>query len=466
MGNQKILIIDDNGLNGVELTTACRREAPDWDVTWLRVQQAEPDTLDEAKLRGGAYRVIRSAEAAVAAIREEAGDASRDLIVFYDILLLGVQGIETKAVLDSPITTVLRGLMQEEGRRMVLTIHSTDAAAHIIANSLDKSGQRARTAIVTEKDREYIRKEVVKETLDRWRQLYREDSMSDEDFLVAMEGMTHGQIQDYAGFLRESLEREPGSDEGGLRQKYPDPKDVLRKYLLMGAPEFEEYFCDGANLRNGVVAALKSISGVYNLDTKVSDGRPLSWGGAWLLALGVFRKLPPRDGWREIFDPAELRDFPWPTLHAMQLQARRAKTVRLFVAMSRVLFTKRTNPDESVLEKVSLTVNEQKQRGRKLSFLLTFPCVGVGEDQRDSLLGRLVDHLDMALAVAEGRVVEPSSGQSRDTSRAMWKFFLSAAICDSIEAVGDPGYGIAGGFSPMNIMSVEENTKTEVLWQI
>jgi hypothetical protein len=132
--------------------------------------------------------------------------------------------------------------------------------------------------------------------------------------------------------------------------------------------------------------------------------------------------------------------------------------------MLRVLFMKRGNANESVLEKVELTVNEQTQRGKKLSFRLSFPCVAVGEDQRESLLGRLVDHLDTALAVAEGRLIEQTSGQSRDTSRAIWKFFLSAAICDSKDAVRDPGYGIAGGFSPMNIMSVEENTETEVLW--
>src|SRR5687768_9213296 len=257
MDTRKILIIDDNGENGVELSMACRRLATDWDVLWLRVIAKEPDPLDEEALGGAAYRVVGNADDAVAAIRGAAGAASCGLIVFYDLQLLGVQSPETAVVTGSPITIMLRSLMNEQGRRMVMPIHSAHGASSFIADSLDASGQRTFSVVVTGKDRAHV-EGVVKQALNKWDELYPREAMSAEEFLIAMEGMTHWQIQDYAGFLKDRLTKEPGSPEEELRQKYPAPKEVLRKYLRMGAPEFEENFCDGGkNLTAAVIEALK-----------------------------------------------------------------------------------------------------------------------------------------------------------------------------------------------------------------
>lgn len=479
MGNAKILIIDDNGGNGVELSRACKRQALDWDVTWLRIIAPEPDPLDE-ELEGVTYQVVGKADEAAAAIRAAAGDA-RDLIVFYDLQLSGVQDT-TRVALGSPITRAVKSLLGEPSRRALVVIHSAELSPTAVAESLDeRKGRVISNLVVTGRNREHI-EGGVKTSLEAWHNLYPSESLSAEEFLLVMEEMTHEQLQDYAEFLKKEQEKEvdpPGKEvdpkekEAALRLRYPDPKETLRKYLIMGVAEFEENFCNASgNLRGEVIEALKSISGVYDQKANVYLGRPLTWGGAWLLALGVFRGLLPRDTWRTIFTPGELSGAQqedgaqqkWPPMHAMQKPPRRAATVRLFVKMVRVLFTRRGTTNESVLEKVELAVKPQTQLPHKLSFRLSFPCVGHDENQSESLLGRLVSHVDHALAVAEGRAVEHPGGEGRDTSRAIWRFFLSASICDSKDAVGKHGYGMAGGFSPMNIMSVEDNTKTEVLW--
>jgi hypothetical protein len=318
---------------------------------------------------------------------------------------------------------------------------------------------------VTGKSDQEVEK-IVAATVDKWNRLYLRQSLGGDQFISAMEMMTHEQIQNYPTFLKTRKAAE-GIEEEELRRKRPDPAYLLRSYFGMDAGEFEQNFCNHTKaLKGEVIEALKSISGVYSLETKTNLGRPLSWSGAWLLALGVFRELQPRDKWREIFTVDDLRGAQqdgaqqkWPSIHAMQQPLRRGETVRSFVKMTRVLFTKKGTTDQSVLEKVELRATPPT----KLSFKLSFPCVGGGADQTESLLDRLVGHVDHALAVAEGRAVE-CSGEGRDTSRAIWRFFLSASICDSKADVGRPGYGLAGGFSPMNILSIEKNTKTEVLW--
>lgn len=486
MGTAKILIIDDDGRNGVKLANACNRLAPGWDLLWFRVIQ-DPDPLDDEdnELGDVTYRVIGKMDEAAEAIREAARDAACDLIVFYDLQLSGVQEATPDAyAAKSQITSTLKSLMDEPERRMLINIHSAELAAHVIAQDLDK--QRLRTMIgdvVTGKEREWIQ-QVVRKTMATWNNLYPSEALSSDEFLDLMEGMSHQQIQNYPEFLKDRMAQEEQTrgkqiteDEKqkiaeAARLKYPNPKDVLRRYLVMGVPEFEENFCDDTkNLKGEVIEALKSISGVFSLEQDANMGRPLTWGGAWLLALGVFRQLLARDTWKKIFNVGDLRGAQqegggaqqkWPSIHAMQRPPRRAETVRLFVKMTRVLFTKRGTTNESILEKVELTVNPQTRRPYKLSFRLSFPCVG-DDDQSESLLGRVVGHVDNALAVAEGRRVE-YSGEGRDTSRAIWRFFLSAAICDSKDVMDKPGYGMAGGFSPMNIMSIDENRKTEVLW--
>jgi hypothetical protein len=460
MGTSKILIIDDNGHNGYWLGHSCLQLAKDWEVVWFRVTTGNPATPEDLS-SAISYRVIDNQTEAADAIKEL---ATNDLIVFYDVQLTGVQE-DTDQASRSLISAVLKDFMDDSRRRMLVNVHSADKNSFFVAKTLDSSMQRVRYGDQVSRDSSEVGK-VVAETLKHWNSLYLRQSLDPEQFISAMEQMNHQQIQDYREFLKERKAVE-GSTEAELRKNYKDPSDVLMSYLGMETIEFEQNFCNASKaLKGEVIEALKGISGLYLLDQQVNSGRPLRWGGAWLLALGVFRELQGRDRWKEVFNVNELGgereggQHKWPSMHAMQLPKRRAETVRLFARMTKVLFTRRGNPNESVLEKVELTAKKQPNR---LSFRLSFPCVGVGDDQTESLLGRVVGHVDDALAVAHGRPVA-GSGEDRDTSRAIWRFFLSASMCDSKVAVEKLGYGMAGGFSPMNIMSIESNTKTEVLW--
>src|ERR1041385_8916625 len=100
--SKKILIIDDNGINGSMLGGISLVQAPEWEIAWLRVTTGKPQPL-EGLPRAIAYHVIDTQTDAAAAIKQHAAD---DLIVFYDVQLIGVQEDTTDAT-DSLITKTL-----------------------------------------------------------------------------------------------------------------------------------------------------------------------------------------------------------------------------------------------------------------------------------------------------------------------------------------------------------------------
>lgn len=464
MSSAKIIIIDDNGENGVELALACQHLAPEWDILWFRVIKPEPDPLDEG-IAGITYRVIDSLDEVAKALSDESGDASCDLILFYDLQLIGVQE-NMKTVWDSPLTSTLKSLLGQADRRVLLNIHSADLASLNVAQALDEKMRRVISDVVTGKEKHYIRK-VVEKTLAQWQTLYRSEFISAEEFLRVMEGMTHAQIQDYPKFFKERLAGVEGENIEGnvLLQKYPAPKDVLRGYLGMSIHEFEDNFCDESkSLKAGVIEALKSISGIFDLETNVYEFRRLWWSGAWLLALGEFRRLACKDKWREVFTVEDLEGAQrWPRVHAKQTPERRRKTLKLFGEMCRVMFLEKGTKDGCVLEKVTLTAS--KGEAQKLSFLLSFPCVNNGESQKESLLDRIKSEVDYALDMLEKTKEDIKVNQGHDTSRAIWRFFLSSCICDYKDNVGLQSDGIFGGLTRVNIVSVNGGKKTEVVWR-
>jgi hypothetical protein len=467
MHQPTIIIIDDNGHNGDLLSRACRQRFPEWRLVWLRVTNMKPDPI--APPRWLTYKVIGTQDDAVAAIKLEAGDDC-DLIVFYDLQLTGVQD-QPESAPTSPITLALKRLMRQS-RRMLVNVHSASMSSALIAAVLDKYAmdlEKRRVmseAVVTrmpgseEGDLTTHVDKVVGNTFTKWESLYPPPQPSAEEFLCAMEGMKHEQIQNYPLFL-EKTEKAEGASREVLRTKYPDPSDVLRRYFGMSIAEFKENFCDeNGNVKEGISTALKGISGVIDFDTGKSECRRLRWDGAWLLALGQFRNLSPRDRWKNVFDADALDDVKtWPEIHAWQSSERRGKTLRLFVQMCAVLFCKKGTKNESVLERVSLTLDEEGEP-HTFSFLLSFPCINRA-DRESSLFGKILAESDHALAVTGGGIADK---ESHDTSQAIWRLLLSSGMCDREDEVCLESEGMFAGFSRMNVVSVEEGTKTKIVW--
>jgi hypothetical protein len=451
MTKRKIIIVDDNTQNGQFLYEACRIEAPEWEFLWLQVTSLEPPDYLPNDFTENNYKIVGSLEEASEAINEVASAAMSDLIVFYDLQLKELQ-TDTEAATDSPITEVLKRLMTAEGTRMVVSVHSASLSSAVVGKSIDPTLARViSNHYVTQQTTLSVIRDYVKETVQLWESLYTEKSVSLKEFVDAMQKMYHDQIQNFDGFI--------GKIEEEKRGGFQDPKQLLTQFLGMGKSEFENHFCDGAkHLKPKVIEALKSISGVVDSQTGRNESRPMTWAGGWFLALGQFRALPFGKIWASIFAPEDLEKLDyWPFVHAYQKVEKRTATLELFGEMCSVLFLKKGTQDQCALEKVTLD-------DERFSFLLDFPCVSAGEDQTESLLGRILSEAAHAIDMTYKKEDHPMVKEGHDTSRAIWRVFLSSHVSDLSDLISDMDYGLFGRFTRMNIVSVN-GEKTEVIWR-
>jgi hypothetical protein len=450
MTNRKIIVVDDNMQNGQLLHKACRLEAPEWDFLFLQVTSLEPPDYLPDDFTDDNYKFISNLKEAADSISEVAKADDCELIVFYDCQLLDLQTKTSAAASNSPITSILRNLMSGTVRKVVVNVHSADLAAHEIGGAIEKDSPRVIIKAITDKTFPEIIA-VVRETKQLWESLYAEKSVSLREFIDAMQEMYHLQIQNFDGFIKKVEEKK--------RDEFQDPKQLLMQFLGMGKIEFENNFCESSrNLKPAVIEAMKSISGVVDQETERYESRPLTWTGGWILALGQFRSFPFRDLWKNVFKPEDLEKGDHsPIVHAYQTKGKRTATLELFGEMCSVLFLKKGTLDQSVLDKV--TLNDER-----FSFLLNFPCVSPGEDRENSLLDRILSEADHAVNMTYKTERQLSVKEGHDTSRAIWRVFLSSHISDLSELIGKVDYGLFGRFTRMNIISVE-GVKTEVIWR-
>jgi hypothetical protein len=451
MTNRKIIVVDDNTQNGQLLYEACRLEAPEWDFLWLQVTSLErPDYLPDDFTENN-YKFIGNLKEAANAVGEVANADDCELIVFYDLQLKNLQ-IDIDVVIDLPIEEVLRDLVQSEKRRMVVNVHSQSLASARVGARIDPTLKRVITGrYVTQQSTLSDIRAFVRETVEKWESLYIQKSVGLREFIDEMQKMYHDQIQDFDDFKKQS-----GNEEGS---RFRDPKELLMQFLGMGRIEFENNFCSPSkHLKGNVIEALKSISGVVNKETNENESRPMTWAGGWFLALGQFRTFPFRDLWKNVFTPGDLDEGDHSLIvHAYQKKEKRRATLESFGEMCRVLFVRKGTQDQCVLEKVTLN-------GERFSFLLDFPCVSSSEDSKASLLDRILSEADHAISMTYKTKEQLSDKQGHDTSRAIWRVFLSSHLSDLSELIGKVDYGLFGRFTRMNIVSVEGG-KTEVIWR-
>lgn len=449
MTDRKIIIIDDNTVNGESLSEACRIEAPDWEYLWLQVTTLPPD-YPPADFTDSNYRLIDNLKEAAAAISEACANDCH-LIVFYDLQLKKLQ-TDTGAATDSPITDLLQELMKAKEKKMVVNVHSASLASPVIGKTIDGTSTRVITRHYLTQDTSVpALREIVKETVQLWENLYAEKSVSLREFIDAMQEMYHVQIEAFDRFIQTVAEEE--------QPKFRDPKELLMQFFGMGRMEFERNFCaDSKKLKPNVIAAMKSISGVVDEVSGKYESRPLTWGGGWIIALGQFRSFPFRDLWKNVFTPGDLEEGDHSLIvHAYQTKEKRTVTLELFGQMCNVLFLRKGTPDQCVLEKV--TLNEEK-----FSFLLDFPCVSPSKDRKESLLDRILSEATHAINMTYKTEEQLSVKEGHDTSRAIWRVFLSSHISDLSALISEEDNGLFGRFTRMNIVSVG-GERTEVVWQ-
>lgn len=128
-----VIIIDNNTANGKYLYRFCKELLPGADVCWLLVcaPGKEPILPDDmtyfvAPSLGGAARFIDG--------RVKEGEA---VLVFYNPQL-GMLQRNVPTAVDSQVTQALRRMV-EDGRRILVNVHSTDMPTREIAEFLDPS---------------------------------------------------------------------------------------------------------------------------------------------------------------------------------------------------------------------------------------------------------------------------------------------------------------------------------------
>jgi hypothetical protein len=170
--NKLILIIEDNVTNGTYLSRACKRLCPDWRITWLRPYHKTVNALPQGLIPNEVTYIqnVTSLQQAETIIRENVA-ANTDLLVFYD-LQLGLLQRNSAAAQSSPITSALRQLVNSDGRRVLINIHSADLATRAVAERIDESFERViYSHTMTGRDVSEI-DNVVKETLRGWDGLF------------------------------------------------------------------------------------------------------------------------------------------------------------------------------------------------------------------------------------------------------------------------------------------------------
>jgi len=172
-----ILIIEDNVTNGLNLSTLCRKLAPDWQVTWIQVYHKAASKLPEKLLPEGLKYItnITTQEKAKEAILAETSGLT-NLIVFYD-LQLGLVQRNSEMACSSPITTTLQTII-EEPRKTLFDIHSVDLNTRQVAITIDESLTKVlHHHWVTGRPIDEV-EGIVKETIDKWKDLYQHARVS------------------------------------------------------------------------------------------------------------------------------------------------------------------------------------------------------------------------------------------------------------------------------------------------
>lgn len=161
-----VIIIDNNAANGIYLSSSCKSLMPGSDIYWLLVCDSEPTLPVEVE-----YSVRQDLKSAAKFVDEKVGE-SRDIIVFYNPQLGMVQRNVATAV-DSQLTHALRSLV-EQGRRVLVNVHSTDMPTREVAEYIDpafKSRPRKASVIchhlITGASQTTI-KSAVRDTLLEW----------------------------------------------------------------------------------------------------------------------------------------------------------------------------------------------------------------------------------------------------------------------------------------------------------
>lgn len=215
-----------------------------------------------------------------------------------------------------------------------------------------------------------------------------------------------------------------------------DPKKAVHLMALllnMSEAEVETEICEKVG-RAQVYDALKTMG------TNVTS-RPLAASGAWLLALSAYRHIDNGRSWKEIFKI----EGPWETdlrtcflLPKQQLSTLRV-SIRLFYEMCLKLF--KPPDDKHKDEKAGPLRSVTLSKSKGLRFELGFPS------------NQAVRGSSLFENVAECRelLLTDQPLHHHDTSRAIWRYWISGAIADGGDLEGLFGEGVWR----MNIKSTE-----------
>lgn len=274
-------------------------------------------------------------------------------------------------------------------------------------------------------DTSHLLEQVVQAIKTEW---FKEEYLSFDEFVISLEEMNHVEV-DRQGKANDPLRRYLGLDE----------KQFLDDFGCAESPDVSA----GNALRSEVIAALKGISGLTGQDGTSYDGRPIGLDGAWLIALGVYRRLFPNKEWHQVFktsDLGALKGGEFPHLHPLQKdRIIRRETLKAFERMCELLFIDRAEAQSgsneiSSLEKVTLTKSS-------LTFTLKFDA---------QVLQRRISF--------EARKTrgEKNLDTGHDASESVWQFWASASFSDSPNAAA----GVFGVQPRMNVF--QRGAKTEV----
>lgn len=267
--------------------------------------------------------------------------------------------------------------------------------------------------------------DVVEAIKGKW---FKDSWLTLDDFLKHVESLSHQEIQDE-----------------GLAN------DTLRRFFRLRDDEFLEEFGSGEEtdvkhqdaVRGEVVDALKTISGLTDKIPKDHDyqGRPMALNGAWILALGTYRRLFPKNDWKRVFNTTDLacakhKSNIYPNAHPRQKAKEvRRRTLQLFARMCEILFADKKNRKNSTLESVKLEQNS-------LKFFFNFPAE------------RLHERIAWEARRACG---EDGVEVGRDSSGAIWRFWAATSFTDT----PTEDTGVFGSQPRLNVFKAGEG-KTEV----
>ena len=181
-----------------------------------------------------------------------------------------------------------------------------------------------------------------------------------------------------------------------------------------------------------------SVKGL-GIRTKQNACCTMSVIGAWALALGAYREHGSHHAWSQVFNITDIkRDLRGRAMTPAQTPERLRRTVKAFYDMCLRLFEDTNRSGHSPLTKVTLDE-------AALTFTLAF----------DSTSDRDGSSLVIKLNECCESVVRPQSGNTRQTSSAIWNFVLHAHVSDSANLFED---GLWGGYWRLNILPRRNGT--------